>query len=198
MNRTRLGNPVRGSCSASCASFSSAIFRRVLSVCDPAIRIALPSSFQAANPRQSIYGESPLYAQEIMDRQVAQAAKLILLESVLEETLKDDRVSKTDYYTRSKADAANRLRNDVDVSPFPKTNLIRISLTGRNRVDLADIVNAVTDAAVAESRKSREDRVRKSEIDLAGGQVGDRACGRLVADRDGVGVDCVQIDRGAG
>ena len=58
MNSTRLGKPVRPSCSASRSSCSSASLRAVMSVCEPAMRVA----FAAVVANRSAAGEHPAVA----------------------------------------------------------------------------------------------------------------------------------------
>jgi succinoglycan biosynthesis transport protein ExoP len=103
-------------------------------------------------PKNNVLENPALATQEVMDRQVLQLAKLIMRESVLDKAVKDKRFTDTTWYQKYRSDPTRQLQKELEVLPIAKTNLIQIVMSGRNIADLPEMVNAVADAAVSESR----------------------------------------------
>lgn len=123
-------------------------------------------------PRQVGTTDAPMFPQEIMERLTVQAARLIQLQTVLDGACEDERLKHTMWFEKSKTDAAKRLGEDVDVLPIPKTNLIRVSMTGMAQGELPEIVNSLIDAAVKESTRNRQEQ-RTAELNKLNDQIKD-------------------------
>jgi len=103
---------------------------------------------------------SQLYSREIMDTIKASHAKLVTTEESLRRALNDDlkqRIKKTNWYRENQQDAILALVSDVKVSSLVGTNYIQLSMTGTNKEELPDIVNAVGEAYVGYSTATRQD-----------------------------------------
>ncbi|RPI58303.1 MAG: hypothetical protein EHM48_10315, partial [Planctomycetaceae bacterium] len=106
---------------------------------------------------------------EIMERMTMQFSQLIKRQNILDEALNDPEVKNTGWYAEAKLeDPAKQLGDDMDIAPIPKTNLVRLSMTSRRLEDIAPIVNAVTKAAVEDSRisKTTSRQVDLEKLDL--------------------------------
>ncbi|MFB3890887.1 MAG: polysaccharide biosynthesis tyrosine autokinase [Phycisphaerae bacterium] len=121
-------------------------------------------------PRDTPFAGTPMYPQEIMESRVAQQARLLVRKEVLDAALADDRITRTTWYQKSRGDAPRRLERDIDITPLAKTRLIRVSMTGRNREELAEIVNALIKAAVDEavgfSAKDKREEIKQVDDEL--------------------------------
>ena len=86
-------------------------------------------------------------------------------ESVLQEAVRNPRVRNTGWFLRDRDNAVKRLLDDITVNHIPDTKLIRIAMTGPSRRELPEIVNAVAEAAQADSletaNRSTQDQIRQ-------------------------------------
>ena len=82
-----------------------------------------------------------------MDRRMTSYARSIKTAGVLEEAF--DAIQMTDFYEKAieDGDFVSALLEEVDVEPIPKTNFLAVSMSGSNRDDVTEIVNAVAAAA---------------------------------------------------
>ena len=82
-----------------------------------------------------------------------------------------DRIRKTRYFAKDQPNIIRRLQRDIRVRAIPDTNLIQVSMTGPNRFELPEIVNAVASALVAETNRrfssATLERIRCLESELA-------------------------------
>lgn len=82
-----------------------------------------------------------------------------------------DRIRKTRYFAKDQPNIITRLQRDIRVSAIPDTDLIQVSMTGANRFELPEIVNAVASALVAETNRrvssATLERIRCLESELA-------------------------------
>jgi len=88
-------------------------------------------------------GSPVQYSQDIMNRIMRTHATMAQSPQVLDEAVKDPDVARTAWFNKDKASAATRLSKDIKVTPMTGSNYITISMTGREKKGLADIVNAV-------------------------------------------------------
>ncbi len=106
---------------------------------------------------------------EIMEREKRNAAALVKTKRVLLAALEDGRLQNTEWYREQGrgGDALMReLEKALHVTAVPDTAFIRISMSGKRKDDLADIVNIVVEHFVRwEARRAREQRdVRLREL----------------------------------
>ena len=85
--------------------------------------------------------------EDSMNRRMTSYARSIKTAGVLEESL--DAIRMTDFYEKAEEDGdfVSALIEEVDVEPIPKTNFLAVSMSGSNRDDVTEIVNAVAAAA---------------------------------------------------
>jgi capsular exopolysaccharide synthesis family protein len=88
-----------------------------------------------------------LVPRDVMDREKMSHAKLVLIRPVLQAALNDPAVRRTAWFVRQK-DPMAELTEEFKVASVPESNFIRLSLTGTDKNDLPEIVNAVADAYV--------------------------------------------------
>lgn len=103
-------------------------------------------------PDASIVAPKQVYGKEIIDRHKRTMAAVVKEPVVLAAAAADPRVTRTRWYDRHKADVVEALDRAVVVAPIPETSLIRLSMSGKNKNELADIVNAVADSFVRHAR----------------------------------------------
>ena len=75
--------------------------------------------------------------------------QMIKTSTVLSRACENDDVTNTKWWTKHRKDAIRELTDKVNVGVLNGTNLIRISLSGENKKEITQIVNAITEAAVA-------------------------------------------------
>jgi len=102
------------------------------------------------NPMVGGIGLAP---KDIMERLLESHAQVAKSNMVLEEALRDPKITRTRWYAKDKINAVERLYEDIDVRPMAGTSYIQVSMTGRaptleERAELADIVNALAQAFV--------------------------------------------------
>jgi len=105
-------------------------------------------------------GRAPIPGKDIIERYKRSQAALAKNRTVLNEAAKDSNVTKTTWYQRYKADPVKELDDEIDVSVVPETDFIRMSMTGTNRHELPDIVNAVAISFVKWAGKGTRDEHR--------------------------------------
>ncbi len=84
---------------------------------------------------------------DVMDREKSSHAKLVLINPVLQGAVNTPAVRRTAWFGRQKDPVAD-LAQEMSVGPVPETNFIRLAMTGPDKNDLPEIVNAVADAYV--------------------------------------------------
>lgn len=97
-----------------------------------------------------------LVNKDIMDSLLRSKARVVRSENVLQSATKDNAVRNTNWFQIDTDDVVKRLSEDITVVPQAGTSHILISMTAgaaseKEKNDLAEIVNAVALAAVAES-----------------------------------------------
>lgn len=114
-------------------------------------------SFLKVNPPKSsdlrAVGTGVLNEAE-MDRLMMTHTQAVMSETVIGESCKA--IYHTQWYNKINAegiDPVQGLMEEVKVGIVPKTNLISISMTGQDRNEIAEIANAVADAAVKNTRE---------------------------------------------
>jgi len=123
----------------------------------------------------------PMYGRDIMERYQRTQAELIQHRDVFIDAAKNENLRRTKWYQEHKEDIIEELRKQIKFSVLPNVNLIEISMTGLNRTELADIVNAVADSCVKFARRSTLARHREEIEKLSAAR--DRAQRRLDAIR---------------
>ena len=100
-----------------------------------------------------------------IDSLTATYVSQIKTHDVLQAATSTERVRNTQWLQNSPDDAIERLAEDLSVSPRVGSPLITASMTGMNKTELPEIVNAVVDAAQARSREqasgSKQAQVRQ-------------------------------------
>ena len=109
---------------------------------------------------------TPMYSKEIIERNKRSQATLVKYQTVLNEAAKDRRIAgdantpQKEWFRKHRSNIYQKLDNEIEVSLMPETSLIRLSMTGTNRNELADIVNAMADSFVNYTRQiTREGRM---------------------------------------
>jgi len=113
------------------------------------------SSLLVVNPPKTtmMRGEQAVLSKEMMDRIMQTHAQSVQTEKVLTRAIDD--IRQTSWYdeaSRGAGDVIQDLSEEVRVSIVPQTTLLRVSMTGRNKEDITEIVNAVSEAAVEDTR----------------------------------------------
>ncbi len=123
-------------------------------------------AYLEVNPPKGTFQDNVMPPQEYMDRLVMQQASLLLTQMVLDTACNDPRIRNTDWFRQHTSNAPQLLEKEMGVSQMPKTNLIRLTFTGRNRKDLPEIVNAVaaTGIEVARTTLMTESSIALKEI----------------------------------
>ncbi len=110
-------------------------------------------------------GRTPIYGKEIIERYKRTWASLVKHQKVWTLALEDPRVTHQDWYARNKQDILEAFDEDIDVTAMPETELIRLSMSGTNKRELPEIVNAVADAFVKfaseNPAKERQDQIQR-------------------------------------
>ncbi|MCD6377232.1 MAG: polysaccharide biosynthesis tyrosine autokinase [Planctomycetes bacterium] len=122
-----------------------------------------------------------MYGRDIMERYQQTQAELIQHQDVFIDAAKNENLRRTKWYQKHKKDIIKELREEIKFSVLPNVNLIELSMTGLNRTELADIVNAVADSCVRFARRSTLARHREEIDKLSAAR--DRAQRRLEAIR---------------
>lgn len=95
----------------------------------------------------------------------ARYASLAASEPVLQSALASPEVRKTVWLQDSPDTALKRLADGLTILPVPGSALIRVSMTGTDKGELPDIVNAVASAAVERSceiaNRGKQDQIRQ-------------------------------------
>ena len=100
-------------------------------------------------PREAALAVTPtMVPKDVMDREKMSHARLVMATPVLQEAVNKDSVRRTAWFGRQR-DPVDGLTKDLKVTSIPETYFVRVSLSGIDRDDLAEIVNAVIDAYVA-------------------------------------------------
>ena len=100
---------------------------------------------------------SQLQSREIMDTIKMSHAKLVTAEESLRKSIEKDekeRIKKTLWYRDNQGDPIRGLIDEIKVAPITGTNFIQLSMTGTNRLELPEIVNAVAEAYVVYSQET--------------------------------------------
>lgn len=109
------------------------------------------------------------FGKDIVERHKRSQAALVKHQAVLNEAAKDRRVAgdanteAKKWFRKHMANIHQELDDEIDVSLMPETDIIRLSMTGTNRTELADIVNAMADAFVKYTKENTRRR-RTSKI----------------------------------
>ena len=116
-------------------------------------------AFLAVTPArvEALRGATSLVPKDIMDTLLRSQARVVQSEPVYSAAASDIRVRNTKWFQNDPTNAIKRMYEDVDVSPQPGTYHIMVSMTGQagsqaEKNDLAQIVNAVADAAVTQTQ----------------------------------------------
>lgn len=99
-------------------------------------------------PREVALAVTPtMVPKDVMEREKMSHARLVLSTPVLLRAVEKDKVRRTAWFARQD-DPVKKLAKDLKVSSIPEAYFVRISLTGIDRADLPEIVNAVLEAYV--------------------------------------------------
>ncbi|HOF17437.1 MAG TPA: polysaccharide biosynthesis tyrosine autokinase, partial [Phycisphaerae bacterium] len=107
-------------------------------------------------PKASALGTTTgLVDEDVMNRLMASNARMVQVESVLGEAIKDPFVQRTQWYQQflgqqRREVIIGELKKELSVSPIVGTDMIRIAMTGPNPIDLPVIINAVSQAFVTQ------------------------------------------------
>lgn len=109
--------------------------------------------------RDPLKSGTSLVPKDIMDTILRSKARVVQSEPVYSAAASDARVRNTKWFQYDPTNAIKRLYEDVDVSPQPGTYHIMVSMTGQagsqaEKNDLAQIVNAVAEAAVTQTQST--------------------------------------------
>ncbi len=96
---------------------------------------------------------SVLPGRDIMDRLIMSQAQMVTTEQVLQAAIRDDRIQRTVWYQKNRKGVVNRLKGELGVAPIPKTDLIKITMTGRQGAELAEIINVVAGKYIDQVKK---------------------------------------------
>jgi succinoglycan biosynthesis transport protein ExoP len=111
---------------------------------------------RVAVPREvALTVRDTMVPKDVMEREKMSHARLILSNPVLLSAVQTDQVRRTAWFARQ-ADPVATLSKELKVSSTPDAYFIRISLSGTDRNDLPEIVNAVLDAYVAFNSQSMQ------------------------------------------
>jgi len=91
---------------------------------------------------------------DLVRRLVQSHVQMVKAEMVLNTALQDPDLRSTLWWQKNQGNLMSSLEEDVNASGIPNTNLMAISMTGTDRRDIPEVVNAVAKAFVAESRKN--------------------------------------------
>lgn len=121
-------------------------------------------AYLAVAPRRTVYfaGVDPLYGKDVIERYKRSWAAMVKQEQVLQVASNDPNVKRLSWFTRHREKVIEKLDEQLKVVNMRETELLELSMTGTNRDELADIVNAVADAFVQHAGKG--DRERKTEL----------------------------------
>ncbi len=117
---------------------------------------------------------TPQYTKDVIERNKRSQAALVKHQSVLsgvadDRRFKDASTPAGKWLQKHREDLAQELDEEINVSLMPETNLIRLSMTGTNRGELADIVNAMADSFVRHTegitRRRRAGPIGKLQIE---------------------------------
>ncbi len=121
-------------------------------------------------PAEGTLGSSDrLYSKAIMQGLVMSHVQMVLSQPVLNSALATPEIRKTEWFKKtSEASAVQKLAKAMSVSPIINTNFIRLSMTATaptapERMQLAEIVNAVAQEFV---KNSRENINRERQIEM--------------------------------
>ena len=110
-------------------------------------------------PATMMRAEMQRYGKDIIERHKRSQAALVKRQVVLDEAAKDRRIAgdantpSKKWFLKYRANIHQELDDEIDVSLMPETDFIRLSMTGTNREELADIVNAMADSFVKYTRR---------------------------------------------
>ncbi len=112
---------------------------------------------------------------EIMDRLLASTAQMamgrgVMVDAVTGPSPESADLRRTQWFEKDRGSAVARLQKEIIITPVIKTNYISIRKTGRNKEELAIIVNAVSIAIVSQKNERNSIRIdndiRRLEEDL--------------------------------
>ena len=101
---------------------------------------------------------------EIIDRHKMSVARMAQTEPVFRKTIEKIEVKNTDWWKDNLADPIPSLLKATSVSPIRETNLIELSMTGQNKEELPEIVNAWA-AAFVEDTTDNANKGRRATIE---------------------------------
>jgi capsular exopolysaccharide synthesis family protein len=97
---------------------------------------------------------TPIYGKEVMDRLTMSMAQMVKSDSVIGAACSAQNVKATEWYRNTpETEQIQYLVNKLAVGPVPGTSFIRIALSGTNKQDLPEIVNAVAEAFVTDTKE---------------------------------------------
>lgn len=118
---------------------------------------------------------TPQYTKDVIERNKRSQAALVKHQGVLIEAAKDKRIrgddataGKKKWFQKHRKHIYEELDDEIKVSPMPETNFIRLSMTGTERDELANIVNAMADAFVNYTRRIARGRREGKQGKLEG------------------------------
>lgn len=107
-------------------------------------------------PREVALTVTPtMVPKDVMEREKVSHARLVLSTPVLLKAVKTDKVRRTGWFARQD-DPVRALSRDLKVSSVDEAYFVRISLSGTERTDLPEIVNAVLEAYVEYNRETMQ------------------------------------------
>jgi capsular exopolysaccharide synthesis family protein len=105
--------------------------------------------------RQTIIGNSRGVAKEDIDRRIATIAHTVKTDKVYQQAIDRFGIRRTDWFndvTNQGLSPVEELKEEVEVISSRNTNIIEVSMTGRNPEDVAAIVDGVIQAAEEDIR----------------------------------------------
>lgn len=91
---------------------------------------------------------------DVVERHVLAQARMVSSQVVLEAALATPEVMELTWFKENKADAIEELRDILTVMPVTNTDLIRVSIDGKDSEEAAEMATAVAVAHVADVRKT--------------------------------------------
>lgn len=132
------------------------------------------TAFLLVSPnKQTIIGNSPGAASEDIDRRIATIAHTVQTDKVYQQAIDRFGIRRTTWFddvTNQGLSPVEELKDEVKVASSRNTNIIEVSMTGRNPEDVAAIVDGVIQAAEEDIRTAggtdRSDVMRELQREM--------------------------------
>jgi polysaccharide biosynthesis transport protein len=83
------------------------------------------------------------YSSDIVERYVMSHVQLIRQQRILTAAVETEDVQRTEWFDQDKINAVERLMEEVSVGPIPGTDLVRVTMRGRDDEEVAVIASAI-------------------------------------------------------